>query len=305
LKKFIRTIMIIMMTISLLKGQALLQGFSHPVDATGWGQQAISTFQENGTGVVLNPALAAISNHYLKFNYTNFVLDINSTSLAYGSSSSLGSYEIAVQTMNYGSWDRRDEAGNRLGSYSINDLYTKFTWGGELAKNFYMGINLNYGFSRLYEYTANYLTAGFGIIYTMPSGFTLGLSTINNELSGKSYVIDEKLESLIILGISKKLDYLPMRMGLDLIRTSNENYHANLGGKLSFQDIFLLWGLSSKREDVSTEDAVQNLLGGISGGFGVNIDQYSLAFGYRNLGGIGSILSFSVNWDLSQGQNGS
>ena len=288
------------MTISLLNGQALLQGFSHPADASGWGQQAISTFQENVTGVVLNPAIAGISNNYLKFNYTNFVLDINSSSLAYGSSSTMGSYEIAIQTMNYGSWDHRDVEGNKLGSYSINDLYTKFTWSGELAKNFYIGINLNYSFSRLYDYTANYLAAGFGIIYTMPSGFTLGLSTINNELSGKSYVIDEKLESMIVLGISKKLDYLPMRMGLDLIRTSSDNYQANLGGKLSFQNIFLLWGISSKREDLSTEDAVQNLLAGISGGFGVNIDQYSLAFGYRNLGGVGSILSFSVNWNLSQ-----
>lgn len=293
------------MTISLLNGQALLQGFSHPADASGWGQQAISTFQENGTGVVLNPAIAGISNNYLKFNYTNFVLDINSSSLAYGNLSKMGGYEIAVQTMNYGSWDRRDVEGNKLGSYSINDLYTKFTWSGELAKNFFIGINLNYGFSRLYDYTANYLAAGFGIIYTMPSGFTLGLSTINNELSGKSYVIDEKLESMIVLGISKKLDYLPMRMGLDLIRTSNDDYQANLGGKLSFQNIFLLWGISSKREDLITEDAVKNLLAGLSGGFGVNIDQYSLAFGYRNLGGMGSILSFSVNWNLSQDENGS
>lgn len=297
---FLKLLIITIFLISLTNGQALLQGMNHPLDAQGWGLQAISTFSDKGTGSALNPGITGVADNYLKFNYTNFVLDINSTSIAFANAGKYGKYEISLSSLNYGQWDEKDEQGNKLGTYNVNDLYGRLNWAGRISGNLYGGVNLIYGFSQLYNYTANYLTGGLGLIYLMEPGFVIGLSTTNNVITGKSYVKKEDLESLIVLGISKKLAHLPMRVGIDAIRTSKDRYVANLGGLLDLNKVYLTWGISTKRDDQSTEDAVVNLLAGLSGGLGVNFDVYSLSVGYRNLGGMGSIVSLSFNWKFSE-----
>ena len=300
MKIILKSLITIICLVSLINAQGLLQGLSHPEDAQGWGLQAFSTFKANGTGASLNPAITGLSDNYIKFNYTNFVLDINSTSLGYLNSSRAGKYSISIRALNYGEWDKRDSNGNKTGSYSINDIYSKISWGFKISSNFHAGLNLNYGHSSLYNFSADYLTGGLGLIYTFGSNFTIGLSTINNGITGKSYSKHEELESLMILGLSKKLEYLPMRMGFDILRDSNNQYLFNLGGRLFINNLYFLWGISSKKEGLSTEDPVNNLIAGISAGFGINFNPYSLSFGYRNLGGMGSIMSFSVNWKLKK-----
>ncbi|MCF7884967.1 MAG: hypothetical protein K9M80_00595 [Candidatus Marinimicrobia bacterium] len=287
----------------MINAQALLQGMQHPKNAQGWGLQAISTFKDKGTGSAINPAISGVSASYVNFNYTKFVLDINSTTIDFANSSPYGKYGISISSLNYGQWDEKDEQGNKIGTFGVNDLYTRVNWANQIKGNLYSGINLSYGFSRLYDYTANYLTGGMGIIYQTKSDITLGLSAVNFVLSGKSYVKKEKLESILVLGASKKLAYLPMRIGIDAIRTSSQNFYFNLGGLLSLERLFITWGISSKKQDLSTEDPVNNLIAGISGGFGINFEPYSLSFGYRNMGGMGAIFSFSINWAFTKGDD--
>jgi len=303
MKIILKSLMTIICLVSLINAQGLLQGLSHPEDAQGWGLQAFSTFKANGTGASLNPAITGLSDNYIKFNYTNFVLDINSTSLGYLNSSKFGKYGISVRALNYGEWDKRDPNGNKTGSYGVNDIYSKIAWGFKISSQLHAGINLNYGHSSLYNYSADYLTGGLGLIYILDSDIVIGLSAINNVITGKSYSKKEELESLIILGVSKKLEYLPMRMGFDILRDSNNQYLFNLGGRLFVNKLYFLWGISSKKEGLSIEDPVNNLIAGISAGFGINFNPYSLSFGYRNLGGMGSIMSFSVNWKLKKDNN--
>jgi len=274
----------------------MLQGMNHPGSAQGWALQSLSTFTEQGAGIALNPATVSLSPRMVKFNYTNFVQDINSTNLTYISAKK--NYELSLRYLNYGEFKHRNTEGQELGNYSVKDIYSRISWGTKIANNFYGGLNIHYGYSKFHQETAGYLTSGIGLLYFFPAEIRLGFSTINQVITGQGYNRDEPPVSYAILSGSKKLTHMPMRIGLDIIRNSLDHYYANIGGNLMLNTFNIYWGLSSKRRDLQTSDELTNLIAGISTGFGLDINNYNLGFGFRNLGAMGTIISASINYKL-------
>lgn len=107
---------------SILNAQALYQVNNYAKTASGWGMSAaISSLNNSIDGIFLNPASLANSPNFYHINYTHFILDISTTSMAVGYENKYFKYAVNLSYMNFGEFDEKDEDGNQTGTFSASD----------------------------------------------------------------------------------------------------------------------------------------------------------------------------------------
>ena len=69
---------------NIASAQALFQLSNHAKTASGWGMgNAVSSLNNSFDGIFQNPASLAETPKFIHANFTNFILGINTTSIAY------------------------------------------------------------------------------------------------------------------------------------------------------------------------------------------------------------------------------
>jgi len=247
-----------------------------------------------------NPAgLSFLEKDPVSFSFVKHLMDINLFSLAYSTEfENIGRFGTAIKYINYGSFDEADEFGNRTGEFNAGELAFILGYTNEFSENFYYGANAKVIYSSIADESSSAMALDLGINYEIPNQkMNLAASVLNLGTQLSSYIdTKEDLPLDVAIGISKRLENLPVRLSLDfhqLNKERDELYQRlkgfSLGAEFYLSEVFTLrFGYDNeKRSDLKVGSS--SGIAGFNGGLGVKISEYVFNYGYSSLGTIGAM----------------
>jgi len=256
-----------------------------------------------------NPAaLKQLNGSPFSANFVKHLLDINFFGVAYSKDfEGIGRFGAAVRYANYGTFTEADEFGNKTGTYGVNELAFTAGYANVLADNFYYGANIKLIHSSIASYSSSGIAFDIGLQYYIPSqliniGFTM--TNIGGQLS--SYTgANEKLPFDVSVGVSKKLEHLPVKLFLDFHRLNEDtNEFIKRLEYFSFGTEFYLSKAltlrlgydNKKRKDLKVGDFAG--LAGFNAGLGIKIDKYIFDYAFSSYGEIGALHRIGVSTEF-------
>ncbi len=260
------------------------------------------TIRGDVNGMFTNPASAAyIQNRQFSFNYTNYLLDINGGSAAYTHLlPRFGRLSVGVQYMNYGEFKQTNEYAESTGeTFTANDLAFAVGLSDTLGENFSYGVNVKYVFSKIQDYVAEAVALDFGLLYEAPFEKDLFFAVVLTNLGHNFDYYAETQESLpmrIRLGVSKKLEHLPLELGVSLndINIQADDFVERIkrfavGGEFKLSpSLRLRLGYNNDLHSGFSE-TIDGKFAGISGGVGINWKNFRFDYAYSNFSSLGAI----------------
>jgi len=247
-----------------------------------------------------NPAgMSFLEKDPVSFSFVKHLMDINLFSLAYSTEfENIGRFGSAIKYINYGSFDEADEFGNRTGEFSAGELAFILGYTNEFSENFYYGANAKVIYSSIADESSSAIALDLGINYEIPNQkLNLAAAILNLGTQLSSYIdTKEDLPLDITIGISKRLENLPVRLSLDfhqLNKDRDELYQHlkgfSVGAEFYLSEVFTLrFGYDNeKRSDLKVGSS--SGIAGFNGGLGVKVSEYSFNYGYSSLGSIGAM----------------
>jgi long-subunit fatty acid transport protein len=247
-----------------------------------------------------NPAgMSFLEKDPVSFSFVKHLMDINLFSLAYSTEfENIGRFGSAIKYINYGTFDEADEFGNRTGEFSAGELAFILGYTNEFSENFYYGANAKVIYSSIADKSSSAVGLDLGINYEIPKQkLNLAAAVLNLGTQLSSYIdTKEDLPLDVTIGISKRLENLPVRLSLDfhqLNKDRDEVYQHlkgfSLGAEFYLSEVFTLrFGYDNeKRSDLKVGSS--SGIAGFNGGLGVKVSEYSFNYGYSSLGSIGAM----------------
>jgi len=247
-----------------------------------------------------NPAsVRLIEKGATSFAYSKFLLDINGASAAtVFEVENTGKFATGIQYVNYGSFTKADENGNKLGNFSANDIALSAAYSYEYFENFNVGVSAKIIYSGIEKYSSTAAAFDFGILYSFVKHLlNLGLSLNNfgTQLSAYSSV-KEELPLDLRFGVTKKLEQAPLKF--------YAGFYNLLDKDLSFADKIKQYALAlefdpgktlvlrfsydgNKRNDLKVASSAG--LSGISLGVGLRFEKFNFDYSFSSWGEIGSV----------------
>ncbi|WP_282036039.1 type IX secretion system protein PorQ [Saccharicrinis aurantiacus] len=270
-----------------------------------------------------NPALLHASmDNSLVFNFVPYVGDTQYGYVGFGKEfKNVGTFSIGIMNMNYGEFDRADDVGNILGTFSAAEYSFNIAYSRQFSPNFSMGMAIKPIYSKMDTYQSFGIATDFGIAYfKAESGFSFG-ATIKN-LGSQITSYDDTYEELptdFQIGISKKLKHAPFRFSITAqnllvwdtdIENEDDNYvidDISFGDNLLRHMVFGVEFLPTKnfhvdfgynhkrRKELGYSEKMSTA--GFSWGFGFKAYKFHVAYGSAryHLGGTSNHFSISTN----------
>src|SRR5690606_4426228 len=167
-----------------------------------------------------NPALMNEQSHgQLGINYVNYLTDVN-----FGTVSAVYQYDddeffaIHGQYVDYGDFRGYDENDNPTGDFSAKDAAIVVGYARNLSDFFTVGANVKYINSRIESYGSSAVAADLGAVFhdiDYDTNVSLAIRNLGFQLEtydGKK----EKMPVQVNLGISHRLEYVPLELSLTL-----------------------------------------------------------------------------------------
>ncbi|MEP0860513.1 MAG: type IX secretion system protein PorQ [Ignavibacterium sp.] len=256
--------------------------------------------------IFYNPAgISMLENNPVSFSFVKHLMDINLASFSFSTEfENLGRFGAAVRYINYGSFDEADEFGNRTGEFGAGELALIVGYSNLLDANFYYGANVKFIYSSIADRSSNAVAADLGLHYTIPEQFiNIGFSILNLGSQISSYYsLKEELPLDVTIGISKKLEKIPVRLSLDFHRLNEdrENFTQrfkafSVGTEINLSKVLTLrLGYDNERRS----DLKIGTTAGIAGfniGLGAKISEYNFNYGYSSLGLVGALHRIGIS----------
>jgi hypothetical protein len=259
--------------------------------------------------IFYNPAaLSTLEGPMGSVGFLKHLLDINAGYMSYAQSfEGLGNFGAGIVYTNYGTFDRIDELGNNLGTFSATDLALTVGYSNLLDENLHYGLNLKFIHSSIAEYSSEGVAGDLGILFEIPdSRISLGASVRNIGTQLTKYgSVEEDLPLDVMVGGSVVPKGLPLLLNLNFHKL-NEDVEAfgdrfkafTVGGEFVLGPSFQLrFGYDNeKRTDLKVGSSAG--LAGFSGGLGIIIDQYRLDYSLSSLGKVGDLHRVSIGANL-------
>ncbi len=237
--------------------------------------------------------------------FLKHVLDINEGFVSFGAPTDTilgieGGMAVGIQYISYGSFDGRDINAAPTGEFGAQELSVNFGYGGNFrGVHFGLGAKLISSSlvsgSTVEDYSSLGGALDAGVFYEYePLLMTFGVSALNIGTQFSTYAgVDEPLPFNLQLGISKKLERLPLTLHVAFRRLSRDREGRNLfyalndfavGGEFVLGRVVRLrFGYENqKRRDLKVPKG--NGLAGFSIGTGINVKQYQFDFAYNMQG---------------------
>lgn len=256
--------------------------------------------------IFYNPAgLSMLENNPVSFSFVKHLMDINLASVSFSTEfTDIGRFGGAIKYINYGTFDEADEFGNRTGEFGAGELALIVGYANLLDANFYYGANVKFIYSSIADRSSNAIAADVGLHYTIPEQFlNFGFSILNLGTQVSSYYnLKEELPLDITIGVSKRLERIPIRLSLDFHRLNQdrENFTQRfkaftLGAEINLSKVLTLrLGYDNERRS----DLKIGTTAGIAGfniGLGAKISEYTFNYGYSSLGLVGALHRVGVS----------
>ena len=250
-----------------------------------------------------NPANLSLSRSFS----TSFVLypagiQAQSVSLLIPQSNRL--ITVAINHISYGTFKGYDENAIPTNNYSSSDTWMRLGY-SRLSKNLPIsyGISNQLYFSKLGQYSSTIFYLSLGAIWNIKKyktniglsidDISINISPINN--------ITEKSPSRYNIGVSKKLEYLPLKISVDYLYINNKkNKDYFISGIFSLpKNLSFIWGTSTRKLSQNIKESViKTILG--SSGVGINYKDNGIIIGYGlyfyGSGGWTNGLDLSINF---------
>ena len=250
-----------------------------------------------------NPANLSLSRSFS----TSFVLypagiQAQSVSLLIPQSNRL--ITVAINHISYGIFKGYDENAIPTNNYSSSDTWMRLGY-SRLSKNLPIsyGISNQLYFSKLGKYSSKIFYLSLGAIWNIKKyktniglsidDISINISPINN--------VTEKSPSRYNIGVSKKLEYLPLKISVDYLSINNKkNKDYFISGIFSLpKNLSFIWGTSTRKLSQNIKESViKTILG--SSGVGINYKDNGIIIGYGlyfyGTGGWTNGLDLSINF---------
>jgi len=253
-----------------------------------------------------NPAgIAPLQNSPVSLSFVKHLLDINLFSLAYSTEfENIGRFGTALKYINYGTFDAADEFGNRTGEFNAGEFAFLICYAGEFEENFYYGVNAKVIYSSIAENSSSALATDIGLQYAIPSqqiNIAAGVTNLGKQVS--SYMnTEEDLPVDVSIGISKRLENLPVRLSLDFHRLNDEREEFyqhfkgfTIGAEFYLSKVLnLRLGYDNERRSELKVGSTSGIAG-FNAGLGVLISEYQFNYGYSSLGLVGAMHRIGIS----------
>lgn len=252
-----------------------------------------------------NPAgLKMLTGSPASFSFLKYLMDINVASVVYSTEiKDIGRFGAGVKYINYGKFTAADDFGNRTGEFGAGEAAFLVGYSGEIEGNFNYGANIKFIYSSIETRSSTALAADVGVqYYIQGQDLNIGLAFLNMGSQLTSYYsTKEKLPFDIVIGVSKKLAYLPLRLSLDFHKLNEERddfagrFQAfSLGAEFNLSKVLRLrLGFENeKRKELKIGTTAG--LAGFNVGLGALISGYNFDYAYSSLGLIGGLHRISL-----------
>ncbi len=186
------------------------------------GGKAITNVDYDVSQGLYNPAaINPEMDGELALNFANYLGDISYGTAAYAFTVDrrIQTFHIGMQFVNYGTFDGYDVAGLPTNEFSASEAALSLGYARQIGRSdFYGGTAIKIITSKLEQYNSIGLSADFGILYINEAiDFNMALAVRNIGGQLKTYAgLQEKLPFEITLGLSQKLENVPIRWHLTL-----------------------------------------------------------------------------------------
>jgi len=297
MKKIRTTIYLLFLTVSVFYGQNNAFDFlrldSSPRASALGGAYIAETADPNV--IFYNPAgIVNTKNIPVSFSYLKHIAGINSFSLSSAFDfMDLGKFATAIQYINYGSFDERDAAGTKLGTFSAGDFAFTLAYGNNVNNRLFYGGGIKFVYSGIADVYSMGILGDFGLQYIIPeSNWKFGLSLLNMGRQISYYgTVNEEMPFSVQLGFSKKLAHTPLQIFFAFTRLNDEDRfkYINAGAEITLSKIIQLRvGYDNKkREEFKVASSAG--LGGFSFGLGIAVRKYHIDYAFNSMGSIGAM----------------
>ncbi len=259
--------------------------------------------------IFYNPAgLSLLQDNPISFSFVKHLLDINLASLSISSNlKGIGRVGGAIKYINYGTFTEADQDGKQLGQFGAGEAAFILGYSNELDENFYYGANIKYIFSNIADRSSSAIGFDVGLHYAFPAqqiDIGASITNIGGQLSSY-YDTKENLPTDITIGVSKQLEYLPLRLSLDFHRLNEQRDNFadkfkafTIGAEFTLSKVFRLrLGYDNEKR---TELKVGSFAGiaGFNAGLGAVISNYRFDYGFSSLGPIGELHRITISTNL-------
>jgi len=167
---------------------------------------------------LMNPSLInAEMNNAFTLNYTDFYSDIKSGNAAFSHTyEKAGSFALGMQFVNYGNFIATNDNGDQLGTFTAGEYAASVGWGRRLDSVFSIGANLKFVYSSFDIYNSYGIVADVAATYHSANHTTISLlvRNIGRELKSYESGYERTIPMEIQLGMSRKLEHLPLRYNI-------------------------------------------------------------------------------------------
>ena len=259
--------------------------------------------------IFYNPAgINLLTDNPISFSFVKHLLDINLASLSYSTEfEDIGRFGAAVKYINYGSFTEADEFGNRLGEFGAGEVAFILGYANNLDENFSYGANVKFIYSKIADRNSNGIGFDFGLNYLLPEeDLAVGFAALNVGTQLTSYYeTKEQFPIDIVVGVSKKLEHIPLRLSLDFhkLNADRDDFAQRfksftVGAEFTLSKVLRLrFGYDNERR---TDLKIGSSAGiaGLNAGLGAIISDYNFDYGFSSLGAIGALHRVTVSTTL-------
>ena len=211
---------------------------------------------------------------------------------------------VAINHISYGTFKGYDENAIPTNNYSSSDTWMRLGY-SRLSKNLPIsyGISNQLYFSKLGKYSSTIFYLSLGAIWNIKKyktniglsidDISINISPINN--------VTEKSPLRYNIGVSKKLEYLPLKISVDYLSINNKkNKDYFISGIFSLpKNLSFIWGTSTRKLSQNIKESVIKTIFG-SSGVGINYKDNGIMIGYGlyfyGTGGWTNGLDLSINF---------
>jgi hypothetical protein len=226
-------------------------------------------------------------------------MKLSLASLAYSTDiEGVGRFGTALQYINYGTFDKADEFGNRTGEFGAGEFAFLVGYAGALDENFYYGANAKIIYSSIADHSSSALALDLGLHYAIPKhkiNIAFVVLNLGTQLSSFLDTIED-LPIDVALGISKRLENLPLRLSLDFHKLNEKrddfikHFKAfSVGAEFYLSKVFSLrFGYNNEKRDELKVGTTAGIAG-FNMGLGIQVSTYRFDYGYSSFGTIGGL----------------
>ncbi len=258
--------------------------------------------------IFYNPAgINSLQGVPVSFSYVKYLSGLGINLAGFSMSKEfegIGRFATGISYINYGNFEGKDEYGADTKDFSVGEVAFLLGYGNTLDENFYYGANAKFIYSSFADASSSALALDLGLQYAFPEQLiNIGFSILNIGGQMSSYFdTKEDLPLDIRLGISKKLEHLPLRLYLSFNKLNEEQDNFfnrfktfTVGAEFNLSKVLRLrLGYDNeKRKELKIGTTAG--LAGFNIGVGALISGYNFDYAYSSWGEVGSLNRIGIS----------